>query len=233
MNRESAPVLRIPHPTSLPSIEAVLFDFDGTFADTAPDLALALNRQRAARGRPPLPLEQIRRVASSGARGLLKLGFDLAPGDAGYEAMRAEFLDFYEQGLCDGTRLFPGIEELLGEIERRGLRWGIVTNKASRFTLPLVKLLAMSERAACVICGDSTPHLKPHPAPLLAAAVAIALAPGACVYLGDDERDVHAARAAGMRAAVAGYGYLGNGAPPSEWPADCWVDRPQDLLGYL
>src|SRR5260221_5910294 len=122
-------------------IKAVLFDLDGTFADTAPDLGLALNRQLAAHGRAALPIEQIRRVASSGARGLLKLGFELGPEHPRYDAMRTEFLDLYEQDLCSGTQLFPGIEPLLHGIERKGLPWGIVTNKAQRFTFPLMKLL--------------------------------------------------------------------------------------------
>src|SRR5262245_24698412 len=150
--------------------QAVLFDLDGTFADTAPDLGYALNAQLKARGRGPLPIEQIRRVASSGARGLLGLGFGLGPGDAGYDALTVEFLDLYEANLCRETRLFPGIVELLQAIEDRGMRWGIVTNKASRFTLPLMRLLSVSDQIGCVVCGDSAPHRKPHPAPLLMAA---------------------------------------------------------------
>jgi phosphoglycolate phosphatase len=217
----------------MPRTQAVLFDLDGTFADTAPDLGRALNVQRTARGRPALPIEQIRRVASSGARGLLGLGFDLAPGDADYDAMAAEFLDLYERNLCRDTRLFPGIAELLEAIEARGLPWGIVTNKARRFTLPLMRLLELHERAACVVCGDSTPHRKPHPAPMFAAAETIGVAPEACIYLGDDERDMIAGRAAGMRVAVAEYGYLGTGNPPEQWPADFRLRHPLDLVGLL
>jgi len=215
----------------VPGTKAVLFDLDGTFADTAGDLAAAVNRMREDQGLEPLPVERVRPFASAGARGMIAASFGLKPGQAEYEALRTAFLEFYEERTCVDTRLFPGVADLLDELDGRRIAWGIVTNKALRFTERILQ--ALEVKPACVVGGDSTPHLKPHPAPLLAAAVAIALAPGACVYLGDDERDVHAARAAGMRAAVAGYGYLGNGAPPSEWPADCWVDRPQDLLGYL
>ena len=216
-----------------PRIKAVLFDLDGTFADTAPDLGGALNTLLAMRGKPPLPLGEIRKVASSGARGLLGLGFASMPGDPGYEALAKEFLDLYERDLCRETRLFPGIPELLHALENRGLHWGIVTNKAERFAIPLIRLLGLSERASCVVCGDSTPYRKPHPAPLLAAAQAIDVAPNACIYLGDDERDMIAGRAAGMRVAVAEYGYLGTDNPPEQWPADLWVRHPIELVAAL
>ena len=212
---------------------AVLFDLDGTFADTAPDLGHALNTLLTARGKAPLPLERIRRVASSGARGLLGLGFDLAPGEPGYDALAAEFLHLYERRLCDDTRLFPGILELLQALEERAVPWGIVTNKAKRFTVPLMRLLELDRRAACVVCGDSTPYRKPHPQPLLTAAATIGVAPVGCIYLGDDERDMIAGRAAGMRVAVAEYGYLGTENPPNEWAADIWVSHPLELLASL
>lgn len=214
-------------------IHAVLFDLDGTFADTAPDLANALNTLLAARGRPPQPLERARRVASSGARGLIGLGFDLRPGDPGYEALVDEFLDLYKRDLCRDTRMFPGIPELLETIEARGLPWGIVTNKAERFTFPLMRLLGLEGRAGCVICGDSTPFRKPHPEPMFAAARAIDRSPEGCIYLGDDERDMLAGRAAGMRVAVARYGYLGTGKPPEAWDADHHFEDPRELIGHL
>ena len=210
--------------------KAVLFDLDGTFADTAPDLGHALNTQLRARGRDALPIEQIRRVASSGARGLLGLGFGMQPGDAGYTALSDELLDLYAANLCRETRLFPGIAELLEVIRDRRMRWGIVTNKASRFTLPLMQLLGVGERAGCIICGDSAAHRKPHPAPLLMAADTLAIDPAACIYLGDDERDMIAGRAAGMRVAIAEYGYLGLGNPPATWEADLRVAHPMDLV---
>ncbi|MCC7081584.1 MAG: HAD-IA family hydrolase [Burkholderiales bacterium] len=214
-------------------IRAVLFDLDGTFADTAHDLGYALNVMREARGRPPLPIEELRTVASSGARGLLGLGFGLAPDAPEYDALAQEFLDLYERNLCRGTCLFPGVADLLAAIEARSLPWGIVTNKAERFALPLMRLLGLDARAGCVVCGDSTPYRKPHPQPLLAAAERLRVAPSACIYLGDDERDMLAGRAAGMRVAVAEYGYLGNGTPASAWAADYRVHHPLELLSCL
>ena len=211
----------------------VLFDLDGTLADTAPDLGFALNQQRLARGMPELPIEAVRSQASSGARGLLKIGFNIEPGQSGYDAMRDEFLDIYERNLSRNTRLFPGVSALLEQVERRGLRWGIVTNKAERFTFPLLRALTLIDRAACVICGDTTPNPKPHPAPLLAAAEKLGIPARQCIYVGDDERDVQAGHAAGMPVVVARYGYLGNGTPPEQWGADGFIDAPEDLLGVL
>ncbi|MGH8620835.1 MAG: HAD-IA family hydrolase, partial [Burkholderiales bacterium] len=189
-------------------IKAILFDLDGTLADTAPDLTFALNRVRGARGLPPLPLAATRPYASQGARGLIGVGFDLHPGDPGYDALRDEFLSAYAENLCRETRLFAGMPELLDRLDARALPWGVVTNKAERFTLPLLDLLELRSRAACVIGGDTTGRIKPHPEPLLAASRAIALAPSACVYVGDDRRDVEAGQAAGMKTAVARWGYL-------------------------
>jgi phosphoglycolate phosphatase len=211
-------------------VQAVLFDLDGTFADTAPDLGYALNVLLQARGRDPLPIEQIRRVASSGARGLLGVGLGVSPEDPDYAALSAQFIDVYEANLCRETRLVPGIGELLEVLRARGMRWGIVTNKAQRFTLPLMRLLGLSDRAGCIVCGDSTPHRKPHPAPLLMAADTLAIDPSSCIYLGDDERDMIAGRAAGMRVAVAEYGYLGIGNPPEHWAADLRVAHPMELV---
>ena len=214
-------------------LRAVLFDLDGTFADTAPDLGYALNVLLNARGKPSLPIERLRTVASSGARGLVGMGFGLNPGSSEYDALATEFLDHYERNLCRDTRLFPGIAELLQTLEARGMPWGIVTNKAERFTFPLMRLLGLSERAGCIVCGDTTPHRKPHPLPLLVAAERIGVAPERCIYLGDDERDMIAGRAAGMRVAVAEYGYLGNGRPANEWAADLRLSHPLDLLPAL
>jgi len=212
--------------------EAVLFDLDGTFADTAPDLNHALNQMRAARGLAPVPLETTRPVTSLGARGLLRIGFSLSPGDPTYNELRAEFLRRYEADICLNTRLFPGTEELLAGIEARGIRWGIVTNKAEHLARLLLRGLNMETRSACVIGGDTTPHLKPHPAPLLAASTTLAVAPQSCIYVGDDQRDIAAGRAAGMRTVAVGYGYL-NGSEPATWGADALIARPEDLLPLL
>ncbi|HEX9674001.1 MAG TPA: HAD-IA family hydrolase [Burkholderiales bacterium] len=213
-------------------IKAVLFDLDGTLADTAPDLTYALNRVRGLRGLPPLPLAATRPVASQGARGLIGAGFSIHPGDPGYDALRDEFLAVYAENLCRETRLFTGIPELLDRLEARALPWGVVTNKAERFTLPLLDLLKVRGRSACVIGGDTTGKIKPHPEPLLAASRAIGLAPQSCIYLGDDRRDVEAGQAAGMKTAIAKWGYL-NGQDPENWNADHMIDAPWDLLRLL
>ena len=214
-------------------IKAVLFDLDGTLADTAPDLGYALNQQRIARGLSPVPLELIRTEASAGARGLLGLGFNISPSDSDYPDMREEFLDLYAARLCHDTQLFPGVSELLDQLDIRKLPWGIVTNKPARFAKPLIHLLGLSQRAACLISGGDTTHSKPHPEPLLAASHALAVAPDTCIYLGDDMRDVEASLAAGMEPVIARYGYLGNGHPPESWGARYLIDHPRELLAYL
>jgi 2-phosphoglycolate phosphatase len=211
---------------------AVLFDFDGTLADTAPDLAAAVNRMLVEQGYEPLPLERLRPFASAGARGLLHAAFGLKPDDAEYKAMREEFLDLYAETCCRETRLFPGVGELLEELGKRGLRWGVVTNKSTRFTEEILAHLEL--RPDCVACGDTTPHLKPHPASLLHAAEQLGLAPAACAYLGDDLRDMKAARAAGMRpiAVEWGYHHPDNGGPGT-WEADAVIAHPMDLVRHL
>ena len=215
-------------------MRAVLFDFDGTLADTAPDLAGAVNRMRGDRGLGALPLDELRPHASSGARGLLRAGFGMQPQDDGYEPMRDAFLAYYAEALCVNTRLFPGVTELLAQIESRGLAWGIVTNKATRFTLPIVEYLDLAKRAACVVCGDTTPHPKPHPAPLLHAADIMQIEPKRCFYVGDDLRDIQAAQAAGMVSVAVEYGYSGTDhGGPHAWNADTVIAHPLDLLARL
>ncbi len=214
-------------------IKAVLFDFDGTLADTAPDLGHALNRQLAARGLSELSIAQIRPLASAGSRGLLGLGFNIKPGDTGYESMRDEFLDFYTERLCHDTCLFPGVDEMLDQLEQRNLPWGIVTNKPARFARPLIETLGLAQRVACIVCGDELTNTKPHPEPLLTASAKIAISPAHCIYLGDDIRDVQASLAAGMQPIVARYGYLGDDQPPETWGARHLIDHPAELLAYL
>lgn len=214
-------------------IHAVLFDLDGTLADTAPDLARALNLQRTVRGLLPLPVSYLRRFASMGARGLLRAGFDIGPADDRYRALCDEFHELYALGVCRETRLFPGMEEVLGWLDARGLAWGIVTNKVERYTLPLVQRLELDTRARTVVSGDTTSRAKPHAEPLLFACRQCGIAPPDCLYVGDDERDVQAAHAAGMRIAVARYGYLGSDRPPETWGADALIDAPTDLLAYI
>ncbi|QGR86800.1 phosphoglycolate phosphatase [Burkholderia multivorans] len=213
--------------------EAVLFDLDGTLADTAPDLAAAVNKMQRVRGLPETPLDALRRLASAGARGLLGGAFGITPETPGYDAMRDEFLANYAADICVQTTLFPGIAEVLDELEARGVRWGIVTNKAMRLTAPLVELLGLASRAACVVGGDTTPHSKPHPAPLLHAAGLLALAPARIVYVGDDLRDIQAGYAAGMATVAAAYGYCGDGAAPGDWRAQHLVGTTGELRDLL
>jgi phosphoglycolate phosphatase len=211
---------------------AVLFDLDGTLADTAPDLAGALNRLRAAHRLPPMALERVRPFASAGARGLVHAGFGVKPGEAEYDALREAFLEAYRADTCVETRLFPGIAELLAELGRRGIAWGIVTNNATRFTERIVEALGLAP--ACVVCGDTTGHQKPHPAPMLHAMEQLALPGDACVYLGDDLRDIQAAHAAGMRGIAVAWGYHHpESGGPQAWNADAVIERPADLIGLL
>jgi phosphoglycolate phosphatase len=211
---------------------AVLFDLDGTLADTAPDLAAALNRLRADQGLQPLALERVRPFASAGARGLVHVGFGIKPGDGEYASLREAFLEYYAERTCVETRLFPGIAELLEEFARRSIAWGVVTNKATRFTERILSALGLAP--ACVVCGDTTPHLKPHAAPMLHAAEQLALPAKDCLYLGDDLRDIQAARAAGMRAVAVEWGYHHpEQGRPATWQADAVIAQPGDLIGLL
>lgn len=214
-------------------IEAVLFDLDGTLADTAPDLGGALNRLLSEEDRPPLPLQQLRPHVSGGARGLIQAGFNIVPGDPAYASLVRRFLDLYQNDLCTDTTLFPGMAELLETLEERGIKWGVVTNKQQRFTLPLVEKLGLRHRAACIVSGDSAPRAKPHPDPLLLACAAIHVAPHRGIYVGDDLRDIVAGRAAGMRTVTAAYGYLGVDEPFENWEADAVIDDPSEILGLL
>ena len=216
----------------LVGLRAVLFDLDGTLADTAPDLAAAANAMRLARALSPLPLSLLRPVASQGARGLLRIALERTPDDNDYEALRIEFLMRYEQALDVHTRLFDDMANVLDAIEAHGLRWGIVTNKAAKFTTPVVESLRLTTRAAVVVAGDTTPYGKPHPAPLLHAASRMGVAPEACVYVGDDLRDIVAGRAAGMRTAAAAWGYCADG-DPRGGGADAVVETPRDLLALV
>lgn len=214
------------------TVRAVLFDLDGTFADTAPDMCHALNGLLARHGRDPLDVSAIRAYVSRGARGMLDVGFGLKPEDLDYAPLRDAFLDIYEQRLCADSRWFDGMEALVDSLEARGLKWGIVTNKARRFGLPLTSALGIAARAGCVVCGDTTPHAKPHPAPLLHAAQLLGVPPRACLYVGDDRRDMEAANAAGMRGVVACYGYVGD-ADVATWGAAHLVSSPGGLEALL
>ena len=214
-------------------VDAVLFDLDGTLADTAPDLGAALNRVRQSRGLDPVPLSKLRSSASHGARGMLGVGMGITPEHPDYEVLRKAFLAEYERALCVDTTLFAEVSRLLDAIDARSLRWGIVTNKTTRYTTPLLAMLAIDRRAGVVVCGDTTPHAKPHPAPLLAAAESLGIAPARCVYVGDAERDVTAGIAAGMHTIIARYGYIDAHDASESWPADGTIDDAGALLAWL
>ena len=212
------------------AVHLVLFDLDGTLADTAPDLAGAVNRMLMVRGRAPLPLADLRPVASHGARGLLGRAFGVAPADPEFEGLRQEFFREYEGALCVESSLFPAMNAALTELENRGVLWGIVTNKVARFTEPLVRALGLHQRAACVVSGDTAARPKPDPAPLLHALAATTTAADAALYVGDDLRDIEAGRAAGMRTVAVSYGYLGDGPHYAQWGADHIIHSPSELL---
>lgn len=212
---------------------AVLFDLDGTLLDTAADLAAALNHMRARRGLPPLPLTQCRPQASHGTRGLLSIGFDVAPGHPAFATLRDEFLGLYEDTLTANSPLFDGMAEVLENLEARRIPWGVVTNKPARYTEPLLDHHGLRKRAACVVSGDTCARAKPHPEPILHACEVAGIAIDNCVYVGDAERDMQAARAAGMSGLVALYGYLDATDRPREWGAQGYLRAPADLLDWL
>ncbi|MGY8524834.1 phosphoglycolate phosphatase [Paracidovorax citrulli] len=215
------------------TFDAVFFDLDGTLADTAPDLAAAANRVVADHGRPPVAYELLRPVASHGARGLIGAAFGKTPDDPDFPALRDAFLNYYEADIAVHTRLFEGMDEVLQALERAAVQWGIVTNKIARFTVPLVRAIGLSPRAAAVVSGDTASHPKPHPAPLLHAAAACGVDPARCAYVGDDLRDIQAGKAAGMTTITAAYGYCGEGPPPEAWEGDFLVRHPSELLALL
>jgi phosphoglycolate phosphatase len=215
----------------MPAPRAVLFDLDGTLADTAPDLAAAVNWLRTERGLEPTPYAILRPTASAGARGMIGAAFGLQPGDDGYEELRLAWFDRYQSAMAVHSSLFGGVTELLDGIGAAGVKWGIVTNKPARFTDPLIPQIGLTH-AGCIVSGDTTGFSKPHPAPLLEGARRLGLAPEHCWYVGDDQRDVEAGRAAGMVTVACAWGYCGE-IDPATWGADYLLDTPTDLLETL
>jgi phosphoglycolate phosphatase len=218
---------------SFPNISAVLFDLDGTLIDSAPDLGAAADQMRLARGLPSLAYELYRPMAGAGARGMLGVAFGVGPLNPAYDALRDEFFLNYEGCMTQRTAAFDGIPELIEQIWQRQLLWGVVTNKSSRFTDPLTRAMPLFSSAGAIVSGDTTPHAKPHPEPLLEAARRLGVVPGQCLYVGDDERDVVAGLAAGMQTVAATYGYLGNRAEVGAWGAHAQINSPLELLQLL
>jgi phosphoglycolate phosphatase len=214
-------------------IQAILFDLDGTLADTAPDMMRTVNVMRVARALPPVALELVRPHVSRGARGMIGAAFGVRPEDAGFAELRAEFMDIYAENLCIDTRLFPEMDALLDRLESRGVAWGVVTNKFEHLARSVIDGLGLASRAAVLVGGDTCERAKPFPDPLLHAAERLMLEPRSVLYIGDDERDVQAARAAGMPVLAAGYGYLGDGPAPSQWGADAVVDSPSEIARWV
>ncbi len=214
-------------------IKTVLFDLDGTLADTAPDLAAALNAVRKAAGRPALPFEQIRPAVSHGGKALIEIGFGLAPDTEEAERLRLQLLEHYRENIARHTRLFPGMDAVLDHIERHVGNWGVVTNKPGWLTEPLMSELGLQQRAACIVSGDTLEERKPHPAPLLHACELAGSRPEQCVYVGDAERDIMAGRKAGMHTLLALFGYLHENDRPHDWGADAGVESPEAILRWL
>lgn len=216
-----------------PTTACVLFDLDGTLADTAPDLYEALQRLSAEQGRPPIAYGEFRNAVSHGTRAMLKSGLGIEPGDPDYALLQQRFLDLYLSGIAPRTQLFEGMAELLERLEAEAIPWGVVTNKPARLTEPLMRELGLMARAAVVVSGDTTEHAKPHPEPLLHACRLVGAEPSRTLYLGDAERDIEAGRSAGARTLVALFGYLSESDTPEQWQADGAIARPMELLEWL
>ena len=214
-------------------IKNVLFDLDGTLADTAPDLAGALNAIRIQNNLPALPLETISPTVSLGGNAMIKLAFDLEEGDSGFEEIREQFLNYYLEHIADQTRLYDNMEELLTSLENDNISWGIVTNKSEWLTMPLLKALSLEKRSACIVCGDTLEYRKPHPAPLLHACKLIEAEIKTTVYIGDAQRDIEAGIRAGIKTIVALYGYIEENEDPANWNADAMVNNVNEIKDKL
>lgn len=220
------------HPP-LGQVRAVLFDLDGTLIDSAPDLAGAANDLRLRHGLPSLPYTELRPMVGSGARGMVGKAFGVGPGDESFEALKEAFLTRYQERSLQETATFPAVSVLLDQLDVAGMRWGIMTNKHTRFAAPIVEALGLAARAATVVCGDTAARAKPFPDPLLMCAGQLGLDPCDCIYVGDDLRDVQAGRAAGMRTVAVRWGYLGEGDDIDDWQADHVISQPSELLALL
>ena len=215
------------------NIQAVLFDLDGTLIDSAPDLGAAVDKMRVDRGMSSLPLAHYRPMAGAGARGMIALAFGYTPDHPDYEAMKEEFFRNYESCMTERTFAFEGVAQMIAALVGAKLPWGVVTNKSKRFAEPLTQAMPLFKSSAVLICGDTTPHAKPHPEPLLEAARRLGLDPSACIYVGDDERDIVAGHAAHMKTVAATYGYLGAQGDVEKWQADAQIQSPSELASLI
>jgi 2-phosphoglycolate phosphatase len=213
--------------------QAVLFDLDGTLLDTAPDLLSALNQLRSEFKLAPMSLDDIRPTISQGSKKMVKHVLGIEETHTDFLELREYFLQIYDKNLADRTQLFPDIETILSHLEKSQIKWGIVTNKLTRQTLPLLKALNLSERTGCLICGDTLSTYKPHPEPILQACQLLQADPLRSLYVGDAITDIVAAKAAGTKAIAALYGYIGNHEDPYTWEADGYLQQPIDLMAWL
>lgn len=214
-------------------ISLILFDLDGTLADTAPDIAVAINTLRLEEQRAPLPYASLRALVSRGANALLHFAFGTQPGDADHERLKQRFLSLYAENLCHDTQLFPGTDDVLRALEANGYRWGIVTNKPGALARPLLDQMGLRQRMSALVTGDCLPRRKPHPEPLLEACQLAGCAPGNTVYVGDAQCDMQAANAANIPGLLVRYGYIGDDDEPDTWQATAVLEQPQDLLIWL
>lgn len=211
----------------------MLFDLDGTFADTAQDLHYSLNLVLSRHGRQSISFERLRPSVSHGSRAMLQVGYGIEPDHPDFNQLQQEFLDLYLENIAHRTRPFAGIPELLEMLESHAIRWGIVTNKPARLTDPLMQQLGLHERASAVVSGDTTAHAKPHPEPILFACRQSDVRPERTLYVGDAARDIEAGRRAGTRTLAALFGYLGEEDRPEEWQADGMINTPLEILEWL
>lgn len=214
-------------------IKTVLFDLDGTLIDTAPDMANALNLLLGEEDKAPLDYDIIRPVVSNGSIALVNLGFGDQLDDRYLSYLKQRYLEIYQQNLCVDSKLFDGMHELLSTIEQQNMNWGVVTNKPGWLTEPLMQQIGLFDRAACIVCGDTTANPKPHPEPMYYACIKANSKPHECLYIGDAQRDIAAGNNAGMKTYAAAYGYIGDGDDIHQWGADAIIGQPQDIVAFL
>ena len=214
-------------------LRAVLFDMDGTLLDTAPDFIAICQAMLAERGLPAVDDKLIRDEVSGGAKAMVAAAFALSPNAEEFEALRLEFLERYQRDCAVHSKLFDGMAELLADIEKANLIWGVVTNKPVRFAQPIMEQLGLAERSALLICPDHVTHSKPHPEPLILACKMLDLDPASVLFVGDDLRDIESGRDAGTKTAAVRYGYIHPHDNPDHWGADVVVDHPLDLRKVL